>query len=67
MRTRLSVRQALVSVAYDVEISDVKTGTGAAHDRPRSGTTVDVLKAWKIERAEGEGWHRAQGATSWCS
>jgi len=57
---RLSVRQALVSVAYDVEISDVKTGTGRRTiDLDR--TTVDVLKAWKIERAEEKGGIEPKG------
>ena len=51
---RLSVRQALVSIAYDVEISDVKTGTGRrAIDL--DPVTVDVLKAWRIRRAEEKG------------
>lgn len=57
---RLSVRQALVSIAYDVEISDVKTGTGRRTiDLDR--TTVDVLKAWKIERAEEKGGIEPKG------
>lgn len=57
---RLSVRQALVSVAYDVEISDVKTGTGR-RTIDLDGTTVDVLKAWKIERAEEKGGIEPKG------
>lgn len=51
---RLSVRQALVSIAYDVQVSDVKTGTGRRTIDLDPGT-VDVLKAWRIERAEEKG------------
>lgn len=51
---RLSVRQALVSIAYDVEISDVKTGTGR-RTIDLDPVTVDVLRAWRIERAEENG------------
>jgi integrase len=51
---RLSVRQALVSIAYEVEISDVKTGTGR-RTIDLDPVTVDVLKAWRIERAEEKG------------
>lgn len=50
----LSVRQALVSVAYDVQLSDVKTGAGRRTIDLDAGT-VDVLKAWRIERAEEKG------------
>ena len=57
---RLAVRQALVSIAYEVEISDVKTGTGRRTiDLDR--TTVDVMKAWKIERAEEKGGIEPRG------
>ena len=52
--SRLSVRQALVSIAYDVQISDVKTGTGRRTIDLDPGT-VDVIKAWRIERAEEKG------------
>ena len=48
---RLSVRRALVSVAYEVELSDVKTGSGRRTIDIDDGT-VDVLNAWRIERAE---------------
>ena len=48
---RLSVRQALVSIAYDVQLSDVKTGTGRRTIDLDPGN-VDVMKAWRIERAE---------------
>jgi integrase len=51
---RLSVRQALVSIAYEVQISDVKTGTGR-RTIDLDPITVDVLKAWRIERAEEKG------------
>ncbi len=47
----LSVRQALVSIAYDVQISDVKTGTGRRTIDLDPGT-IDVLKLWRIERSE---------------
>jgi integrase len=51
---RLSVRQALISIAYDVQVFDMKTGTGrrTIDVDPR---TVDVMKAWRIERAEEKG------------
>lgn len=45
---RLSVRQALVSVAYELQLSDVKTSTGRRTIDLDPGT-VDVLKAWQIE------------------
>jgi integrase len=48
---RLSVRQALVSVAYEVHVSDVKTGSGRRTIDLDAGT-VDVLKLWRIQRAE---------------
>ena len=48
---RLSVRQALVSVAYEVELSDVKTGSGRRTIDLDPGT-VDVLKLWRIQRSE---------------
>ena len=51
---RLSVRQALVSIAYDVEISDVKTGTGR-RTIDLDPVTVDVMKVWWIERCEEKG------------
>ncbi|QYG91762.1 site-specific integrase [Iamia sp. SCSIO 61187] len=51
---RLSVRQALVSIAYEVEISDVKTGTGR-RTIDLDPVTIDVLKAWRIQRAEEKG------------
>lgn len=51
---RLSVRQALVEVAYEVHMSDVKTDTGRRTIDIDSGT-VNVLKAWRIERAEENG------------
>ncbi|MCZ7628862.1 MAG: site-specific integrase [Microthrixaceae bacterium] len=57
---RLSVRQALVSIAYDVEISDVKTGTGR-RTIDLDPVTVDVLKAWRIQRAEENGGIEPRG------
>ncbi len=57
---RLSVRQALVSIAYDVEISDVKTGTGR-RTIDLDPVTVDVLKAWRIQRAEENGGIEPKG------
>src|SRR3546814_20619615 len=51
---RLSVRQALVSIAYEVQVSDVKTGHGRRTIDLDPGT-VDVLKAWRMERAEEMG------------
>jgi integrase len=57
---RLSVRQALVSIAYDVEISDVKTGTGR-RTIDLDPVTVDVLKAWRIQRAEENGGFDPKG------
>ena len=57
---RLSVRQALVSIAYDVEISDVKTGTGR-RTIDLDPVTVDVLKAWRIQRAEEKGGVEPKG------
>ena len=57
---RLSVRQALVSIAYDVEISDVKTGTGR-RTIDLDPVTIDVLKAWRIQRAEENGGIEPRG------
>lgn len=51
---RLSVRQALVSVAYQVELSDVKTGSGRRTIDLDPGT-VDVAKLWRIQRSEERG------------
>jgi integrase len=48
---RLSVRQALVSVAYEVELSDVKTGSGRRTIDLDPGT-VDLMKLWRIQRSE---------------
>jgi len=46
---RLSVRQALVSVAYEVQISDVKTGSGRRTIDLDCGT-VEVLRSWRSDR-----------------
>jgi integrase len=48
---RLSVRQALVSVAYQVELSDVKTGSGRRTIDLDPGT-VDVMTVWRIQTSE---------------
>lgn len=56
---RLSVRQALVLIAYEVQISDVKTGTGRRTIDLDPGT-VDVMKAWRIESG-GVPWRRPGG------
>jgi integrase len=40
-----------VSVAYEVELSDVKTGSGRRTIDPDPGT-VDVMKLWRIRRSE---------------
>jgi integrase len=47
---RLSVRQALVSVAYDTSISDVKTGSGRRTIDLDEGT-VAVLAEWRTARS----------------
>jgi len=52
---RLSVRQALVSVAYEMHISDVKTGSGR-RTIDIEDETVEVLRAWrKAREAEAGG------------
>lgn len=52
---RLSVRQALVSVAYEVHISDVKTGSGR-RTIDLDEETVEVLRRWlKVRQAEAGG------------
>ena len=51
---RLSVRQAVIEVAYVVDMSDVKTDNGRRTIDIDQGT-VDVMKAWRIERAEERG------------
>lgn len=57
---RLSVRQALVEVAYVVHVSDVKTDTGRRTIDIDPGT-VDVMKAWGIERSEERGGIEPRG------
>jgi len=52
---RLSVRQALVSAAYEVHISDVKTGSGR-RTIDLEEETVEVLRRWlKIRQDEAGG------------
>jgi integrase len=46
---RLSVRQALVSVAYELHISDVKTGSGR-RTIDIEEETVEVLRQWRKAR-----------------
>ena len=43
---RLSVRQAIISVAYQVKVSDVKTGTGRRTIN-LDERTIDVLRTWR--------------------
>jgi integrase len=45
-QARLAIRQAIISVAYEVKVSDVKTGTGRRTINLDS-RTVDVLRAWR--------------------
>jgi len=48
---RLSVHQAVISVAYDIHISDVKTGSSRRtidHDR----RTISVLRSWRKRQLE---------------
>jgi integrase len=45
-KARLSVRQAIISVAYQVKVSDVKTGTGRRTIN-LDARTVGVLRAWR--------------------
>lgn len=48
---RLAVRQALISVAYEVQLSDVKTDTGRRTIDLDEGT-VAILRRWKKEQTE---------------
>lgn len=57
---RLSVRQALISVAYEAQISDVKTGAGRRVIDLDPGT-LGVLLEWRKRRAEERG-RRKTGA-----
>jgi integrase len=50
-RAPLSVNQAVVSVAYEVKVSDVKTGT-ARRTIDLDGRTVAVLRKWRKEELE---------------
>lgn len=45
-RSRLSVNQAIISVAYRLKVSDVKTGTGRRTIN-LDALTVSVLKTWR--------------------
>src|SRR5207247_2610161 len=51
---RLSVRQALISVAYEVHISDVKTSAGRRTIDLDPGT-VAILEQWHATRTEERG------------
>jgi integrase len=48
---RLSVRQAVITVEYQVTIADVKTGT-ARRTIDLDDRTVDALRAWRLVREE---------------
>jgi integrase len=48
---RLSVRQTIISVAYEVQTSDVKTGTGR-RTVDLDPDTVTVLRRWKARQQE---------------
>lgn len=48
---RLSVRQALISVAYDMQLSDVKTGAGR-RTIDLDERTISVLRQWRRRQAE---------------
>lgn len=58
---RLSVRQALVSVAYEMHISDVKTGSGRRTIDIEEETVV-VLRHWRKEREQEVGGPIAEDA-----
>jgi integrase len=58
---RLSVRQALVSVAYEMHISDVKTGSGR-RTIDIEEETVEVLRSWRKEREQEVGGPIAEDA-----
>ena len=49
-RNRVSVRQALISVAYEVQFSDVKTGNGRRTIDLEPGD-MEVLAEWRRRRA----------------
>jgi integrase len=57
--SRLSVRQAVVSVAYDLQLSDVKTSNGRRTIDLDAGT-VAVLEEWRSRRDEE---HRMLGTS----
>lgn len=50
-RSRLSVNQAVVSIAYEVKVTDVKTDT-ARRTIDLDGRTVAVLRGWRKEQLE---------------
>lgn len=52
---RLSVRQALVSIAYEVEVSGVKTSAGRRTIDLDAGTVV-VMRRWLETRTSERGW-----------
>jgi len=51
---RLSVRQALVSVAYEMQISDVKTGA-SQRTIDLDPKTVEVMRRWSATRLAEKG------------
>lgn len=48
---RLSVRQAVITVEYQVTIADVKTGT-ARRTIDLDERTIDALRAWRLVREQ---------------
>jgi integrase len=50
-KARLSVRQAVISVAYDVQIADVKTGS-SRRTIDLDPRTVSVLREWRKRQLE---------------
>lgn len=52
---RLSVRQALISVAYDMQVSDVKTGSGRRTTIDLDEGTIAVLARWRTARSSERG------------
>jgi integrase len=48
---RLSIRQALISVAYEMQVSDVKTGAGR-RSIDLDDRTLAVLRQWRKAQAE---------------
>ena len=49
--SRLAVRQALISVAYEMQLSDVKTGSGR-RTVDLDERTLSILRHWRKSQAE---------------